>query len=147
MDVTARLLAMEEVRQVKARYFRFVDKKMWPELRALFTTDATVHFVHRTPEPEPIHVALERIERVLTHTISVHHGHVPEIEIIDADNATAIWPMEDRLYFSPDHPTPFGYRKLLGFGHYFERYVRIDGAWRIASMRLERITEETELAE
>jgi len=32
-----RLVAIEEIKTLKARYFRFVDTKQWDDLRACFT--------------------------------------------------------------------------------------------------------------
>ena len=35
-----RLLAIEEIKQLKARYFRFLDTKDWAGLTTVFTPDA-----------------------------------------------------------------------------------------------------------
>ena len=139
MAPLAHLEALEAIRLLKARYFRYVDQKAWGPLAALFTPDATLHFVHRTPDPEPAAVAIARMAHVLQHAVSVHHGHMPEIEIIDETNATGVWAMEDRLWFSDAHPYPFGIRRLTGYGHYHERYERRDGVWLIATLRLDRL--------
>ena len=40
MDAAAQLLAMEEIKQLKARYFRFVDTKDWEALSTIFCEDA-----------------------------------------------------------------------------------------------------------
>ena len=67
-------------------------------------------------------------------TITTHHVHTPEIEV-KGDTATAIWAMQDRNIW------PCG-RKLLGFGHYHECYVRSGGQWLIAESALTRISME-----
>ena len=40
MDAVERLAAIEDIRRLKARYFRCVDEKDWAQLAALFAPDA-----------------------------------------------------------------------------------------------------------
>ena len=47
--------------------------------------------------------------------------------------------MEDRLWWSVDGRE----RRLHGWGHYHERYRRVDGQWLISYRRLERIRVDT----
>lgn len=144
-SVTAKLAAIEEIKALKARYFRFVDMKDWAALRDLFLSDATLHFVHRTDEPEPADIAISRIARVLvSDVVSVHNGGIPEIDVT-GDTATAIWPMSDLLIFPVDRPNLFGLARLHGFGHYLEDYERRNGVWRIAALRLDRLHVDTTL--
>lgn len=76
---------------------------------------------------------------------SVHHGHTPLIEYAgphpetDEPTATGIWAMEDRLWWQVDGRE----RWLHGWGHYHERYRRVDGHWLISYRRLERIRVDT----
>ena len=71
---------------------------------------------------------------------SVHHGHMPEIELTGADTASGIWALEDYNVWedgSQNH----------GWGHYLETYVKRDDRWQIATMalsylRIERSTEQ-----
>jgi hypothetical protein len=39
---------------------------------------------------------------------SVHHGHMPIIDITPESSATGIWAMEDRLYRTKAHPLEDG---------------------------------------
>jgi hypothetical protein len=71
------------------------------------------------------------LELWLSRAVTVHHGHMPEIELTGPDSARGIWSMFDRV----DHPEFL----LEGYGHYHERYVIEDGAWRIAELRLSRL--------
>lgn len=41
MDLMEKLWAIEEIKQLKARYFRFMDGKDWAGMRTIFTADAT----------------------------------------------------------------------------------------------------------
>lgn len=67
-------------------------------------------------------------------TITVHHGHMPDIEIIDEHNATGIWAMFDWV----DDPAK-GYA-MQGYGHYHEDYLKaVDSTWRIKKIHLTRL--------
>ncbi|CAN5286047.1 nuclear transport factor 2 family protein [soil metagenome] len=142
---SAALTHLEAIRQLKARYLRFVDTKAWSDLRALFTEDATLHFTQRDFGPEPADEAIERISRMLVPgVISVHRTTNPEITLIDDRRATGIWPMTDLLRFPADSDNSFGLLWLNGHGYYHEDYVRSDEGWRIAAMRLDRTLVESE---
>ena len=67
--------------------------------------------------------------------MTVHHGHMPEITVHSPSEATGVWAMEDLLRWPEE--APLG--SMHGFGHYHERYVRLDGAWHIAHLRLSRL--------
>lgn len=141
----AALTHLEAIRQLKARYLRFVDTKAWADLRALFTGDATLHFTQRDFGPEPASAAIERISQMLKPgVISVHRTTNPELTLIDDRRATGIWPMSDFLRFPADSDNSFGLLWLNGYGYYHEEYVRGDDGWRIATLRLERTLVESE---
>jgi hypothetical protein len=121
---------------VKARYCRCLDTKDWAGYAACFTEDMildTSGSGGARVEGRDAAVAYVR-SSISDETITTHHVHAPEIEI-DGDTATGIWAMQDRNIW------PNG-RKLLGFGHYHERYVRQGGEWRIAESTLTRINME-----
>ncbi|WP_166875234.1 nuclear transport factor 2 family protein [Salinibacterium sp. ZJ450] len=140
---------IEAIRRLKARYFRALDTKDWDEFGAVFTEDAAIGPIDNgfTDELLALRPAVERqpvaasgigafVERVATNIgplISTHHGHQPEIELTGDDEATGIWAMEDVLVWPAD-----GYR-LRGTGHYWETYRKVDGVWKIASMKLTRL--------
>jgi hypothetical protein len=58
---------------------------------------------------------------------------MPEIDITSPTTATGIWAMEDILQI------PGGENRVQGWGHYHETYERIDGRWRIKTLRLTRL--------
>jgi len=121
------LLDIEEIRLLKARYFRFVDEKRWAEWAELFTPDAV--FVARAngSEQKGRDAIVALAQSVLGPAVSVHHGHMPEITV-EGDQATGVWAMEDRVEF----PDGTGFH---GRGHYHEIYSRHQGRWRIAHLR------------
>ncbi len=127
---------LEEIRQLKARYFRCMDTKDWDGLAAVFTDDVEIDMTgegagvtHSVAEYMPF--LRDAIEEVTT----VHHGHMPEITFTSPDTATGIWSMEDQLWWPPGSPIAH----LHGFGHYHETYERTAGGWRIKTMRLSRL--------
>ena len=123
---------IEAIKQLKARYFRLMDTKQWDQFGELFTDDATLA---ASPDPkETFHGRADIVRRVsaaLREATTVHHGHMPEIELTGADTARGIWAMYDFV----DLPQLV----LHGWGHYHEEYAKQGGAWRIQSSRLTRL--------
>lgn len=145
MDPVSTLLAIEEIKRLKAKYFRFVDTKNWPEFRTLFTDDAVLEFQESMAEPASIDQFMDMLPSFLDGAVSVHHGYMPEVTIETADAASAIWAMDDCLIFPDRDDTPGGMAMLRGYGHYHETYVRRGGEWSIHTLRLTRIRLERTL--
>ena len=133
----ARLADLEDIKQLKARYFRLMDTKDWEAWADVFTEDCTLDNGPSDQAPVTGRAAIvEYVSSHIQHMITVHHGHMPEIELTGEDTATGIWAMFDQLR------TPDAW--MDGFGHYHEEYRRCeDGRWRIASTRLSRLWVES----
>lgn len=136
-----RLLAIEEIGRLKASYFRCLDTNDWACIETLFAPDGTaVYNVEGSGDPGtpdnpvtgPANIAAF-IQNGVEHLTTVHHGHMPEIEITSPTTATGIWAMMDILQI------PDGENTLVGWGHYHETYERIDGRWHIKTLRLTRL--------
>lgn len=140
MDPLARLTAIEEIKQLKARYFWGYDHKDWAYWRdEVWAPDARLEVPEMNMTVEPRDVMIEWVAKQGLGQISVHHGHMPIIEVTSQTTATGIWAMEDRLYHSREHLLNGDTSFVIGFGHYHERYVRLDLGWRILSTRLTRL--------
>jgi len=131
-----RLWDLEAIKQLKARYFRYVDTQNWGGLETeVFSEDAELKW---GPADEQVMVGRDAILAGLKFNLegatTVHHGHMPEIEFADDANARGIWSMFDRV----DHPEYL----LVGYGHYHEDYVKQDNGWRIQRLHLTRLHEE-----
>lgn len=128
---------VEAVKIVMARYFRYMDTKQWAELRDIFTDDMSM-FAPDDVADAAVLVGGDRvvrvIERVLGPAVSVHRGFLPEIELVGADDARAIWAMEDVVEY-PDAPE----RNFRGSGHYHATYRRTADGWKLASLTLRRL--------
>ena len=128
---------IEDIKRLKARYFRCMDQKDWDAWAQVFATDAVMEI----PEVDRVLNGREAIvgfvSKVLASARTVHQGHMPEIELTGADAATGIWAMFDYVELpASDSGERSGFQ---GYGHYTEEYVREDGAWRIARTRLTRL--------
>ena len=133
------LVEIEAIKRLKARYFRLMDTKQWEEFKLVFAPDAAID-VSDDAGPDRGHVRgrdriARSIEKAVGLAFTAHHGHMPEIELTGADAATGIWAMFDYVEFSPA-PNRTG---LKGYGHYHERYAKIDGRWHIEFMKLTRL--------
>jgi hypothetical protein len=136
-EALQRIIDIEEIKQLKARYFRLMDTKQWDDWGEVFAPDCLME----VPEAAVVNNGREEIVRFVSGALegarTCHHGHMPEIEITGPDTARGIWAMFDYVEWPASGS---GDRVgLQGFGHYIEDYVRADGQWRIGRTRLERL--------
>ena len=151
MDQLERLVAIEAIKNVKARYWYCMDVKDWAGLRDVFTDDAVFDMrgeraFARGASPDGLPPAREAgdpmvivgaeviasfIRTAVESWTTVHHGHAPIIDVADSDCGTAIWPLFDYI--------DDGRRAMQGYGHYHEEYRKVDGRWLISSVFLTRI--------
>lgn len=133
-----------EIERLKARYFRLMDTKDWDALASVFTPD--VH-IDMTGEGAGVTDTVEDYLPFLVANIgevtTVHHGHMPEIELTSATAAGGIWAMEDELWWPEGSPI----RYMHGYGHYHETYRKGPDGWRIASLTLTRLHRIFDLAD
>ena len=76
--------AIEQIKKLKARYFRCMDTKDWDGFQAVFAADATMDTTQEAPNIEVVTGAPEIrqfVEGSVGPVVTVHHGHMPEIEI------------------------------------------------------------------
>jgi hypothetical protein len=132
------LPAIESIKQLKARYCRYLDTKDWAAWRTIFADDFvsdtsqaggkviagaddfvafTRHALHRATQP------------------TAHQVHAPEIELTSATTARGVWALQDVVRFGPGVT-------LVGYGHYHETYENIAGKWLIQSYKLTRLRED-----
>jgi hypothetical protein len=140
MTDAERILAIEEIKQVKARYFRCMDTKDWVGFGAVFAPDATVDYTPPGGNSADWSTSgaakiVAFVRKVVEPAITVHHGHMPEVELTSDTTARATFAMEDRIWW------PEGSRRktLHGWGHYHETYEKIDGKWVIKTLKLTRL--------
>jgi uncharacterized protein (TIGR02246 family) len=127
---------IEAIRRLKARYFRYLDTKDWEQFGEVFAQDV---FADTTSSGGQRVTGRDQVVAFIRKSVSaratVHHGHMPEIELTSPTTATGVWAMEDRVCVLP------GVR-LQGYGHYLETYDKSDGHWRIKTMTLTRLWQD-----
>lgn len=152
-EALSRLLAIEEISKLKARYFRTIDAHEFEHFGELFSADATIDFSAPADadltEDGTLAGAAEGRETIvatlrdgLAGVTSFHQGQMAEIEITSARTASGIWSMEDRLWFPRD--AGWRYREAHGYGYYHETYELDGERWRIRSLVLTRVQIVTE---
>ena len=124
---------VEAIKQLKARYCRTMDTKDWAAMRRVFTDDVEMDTTDSgggvvNGADAFMSFLLDAIGDVIT----VHHCHLPEIQISSPTSASAVWAMEDMLRW-PDGT------ELHGYGHYHETYEKVVGDWRIRRSELTRL--------
>jgi hypothetical protein len=128
------LIAIEEIKQLKARYFRLMDQGRWEEFGELFSEDAVQSW---KPSPGEAPTGARGRAEVVAHIRaslagmrSTHHGHMPEIEITGTASATGVWALFD--YCTRGDEIIFD-----GAGYYRDTYVKQGGRWLIRSTELD----------
>jgi uncharacterized protein (TIGR02246 family) len=131
------LAGVEAIKQLKARYFRTMDRKDWDAFGEVFTLDAVMEVPEVDATKEGRAAIVEFVSSALADARTVHHGHMPEIEITGPGTARGIWAMADYVeWTAPEGSDRIG---LQGYGHYIEEYAHEDGQWRIRRTLLQRL--------
>jgi uncharacterized protein (TIGR02246 family) len=132
-----RLLDIEAIKGLKARYFRTLDHKDWDAFGRVFARDAVLEVPEAGMVEHGREAIVAAVSGALIGTQTVHHGHMPEIEITGPDTARGTWAMFDYVEWPRlESGERIG---LTGYGHYLEEYIREDGEWRIARTHLARL--------
>ncbi len=142
MNDIEKLLAIESIKQAKARYFHGLDSKDWEHYASAFAPDAQMDMREQARNPDYLFIGREAIVQFVSKSldgmITVHQGHTPEIEFTSDTLANVLWAMEDRLWKKdPSVQKPFN--QLHGWGHYRETYRKTDGEWLIQTTTLTRL--------
>ena len=134
------LASIEEIRQLKYRYFRTLDMKEWDEFGDCLAEDVVARYGTQAMD-KPLHfdnradVVEFMSDNLGTSIISIHIASHPEIAV-EGDTATGSWGFEDTVIV-PDFKV-----MIRGGGYYKDEYRRDpDGKWRISATKYERIYE------
>lgn len=123
------LQAIEQIKQLKARYFRAIDTCDIPLLQTLLTPDIALSF--HSPayqfELQGLDAALDLYRQSFTTTrLAMHNGHTPEIDV-QGNEATGVWYL-NYVFINLEDKT-----HMHGGALYQDRYVQQDGRWWIAA--------------
>jgi hypothetical protein len=136
------LETLEEIRQLKYRYLRCVDEKLWDELADVLTPDATIDYGTRVyGKPLTFAGRDELIDFFRANLgpgiVTVHAAGQPEITV-DGDTAAGTWRFSDTVIAADFRVV------IAGSAFYQDRYARCaDGKWRISHTGYTRTYEVT----
>ncbi|MDG4669118.1 nuclear transport factor 2 family protein [Mycobacterium sp. 236(2023)] len=132
------LIVYSQLEQAKAQYCRLMDTKAWSALGDLLTED--VAFDLAGDDPSSVAIVgrgdvLTAVRSAVAEAMTAHQVHSPEFEVVSADEVRAIWAVQERVVWENG-------TSLTAFGHYHDRWVRAEGSWRIAELRLTHLIME-----
>lgn len=123
---------VDAIKQLKASYFSNIDAKNWDGLRDLLAPDVVED---TTCSAGPILYGRDPFIAFLKLTLggaSTHHqGYDPHIHLTSATKAEGLWTLEDVLIFG-------GTVGVHGYGHYNDRYEKVNGKWVVKYSKLTR---------
>jgi hypothetical protein len=135
MERVDALWELEQIKRLKARYYRLQDQDRWDEWAELFTVDCGIAdpFDHDVLHRSGASIAARTAEVAAATSHRAHRGTMPDIEILDERTARGTWALVcGNLLPAPDGTEAFAFI----FGYYTDEYRKgDDGQWRIHTMR------------
>src|SRR5262245_7702027 len=122
-----RLEDIEALKQLKHRYCRFLDTKKWKELGELFAPDATVCYSSGKYEFKGVDAIMRFLSESLGEergSVTIHHGHHPEIELLSDTSARGTWALYNYMFNVTQN------RGIRIGAYYDDAYVKLAGAWK-----------------
>jgi hypothetical protein len=134
------LIEIEAIKQLKYRYVRAVDLKLWDELADCLTEDAVAAYAggKLSYQGRDAIVSFVRDSLGDTDILTTHRVHQPEIELTSPTTAKATWALDDVVIVRAAQLT------LRGAAFYSDELVKEGERWRISSTGYKRQYEETE---
>lgn len=137
-----RLVALEDIKLLRAKYCYFIDNHLWSRFPEIMTEDAvldmsdpTEKLNNRTLDPivgrDKIIGLMDAVFRDLRQLL--HIVTMPQIEFESPEFATGIWRQETFVNeLRPEAPGTG-----IAYGTVFDSYQKIDGRWWIKSVRVQ----------
>lgn len=155
MNDIERLIAIEDIKRAKARYFRGIDTGNPELVRTILAEACVLDFRGCWIDPETgrdyfptINIVMRGAASwcpegfsglgVVSNHRSVHQGFNCDVEFTSDTTADVVWAMHDRLFW----PAGEEYSLINGYGYYYETYVRENGNWKINTLRVSRLRTE-----
>lgn len=152
MTETDRLAAMEDIRQLRAKYWRGVDSHDAELVRSILAEDCVLDYNGCMTDPTTgvdhmpvMNLVLKGRDSWQTDNlegpkiVTVHQGHQYEIEITGENSASGIWYFTDRFFLPEGSP----FTRFTGYGRYHETYGKTTEGWKLKTTRIERIWVES----
>ena len=151
MNELNRLTPVEEIKQLKARYFRGVDQGDGELVRGILAAHCVLDYRGCCTDPKTGRDFIPAMNVVLRGRdqwrsdgmsrlgiVSVHQGHNFELEFTSDTTASGVWSMTDRLWFPPGGE----FSLMTGYGHYLETYLKEGERWKLQTTHVTRIRVE-----
>ncbi|HWV25953.1 MAG TPA: nuclear transport factor 2 family protein [Aeromicrobium sp.] len=134
------LEAIEQIKQVKYRYFKALDLKQWEEFGDCLAEDVLAAYgTHAMGEPLRFtgrDAVVSYLSQHLPETVTTLHVAAHPVIDVDGDRASASWCFQDTVIVTDAGLT------IQGGGYYADEYRReASGRWQITTTRYERVFE------
>ena len=129
-----RLEDIEAIRQLKARYLNACDQQDPEAVRACFAEGEVIidmSYFGRCENRDEFVDGIFVPRGCHDHVLDMHHCANPEIEIIDAENATGVWSLNYRNINTQDQTV------TMLSALYHDEYRKVDGQWKVSRSRTE----------
>jgi hypothetical protein len=132
------LVEIELIKQLKYKYLRCLDQKLWDDLDQVLTPDCVARYSGGKYSFDGRDAIKEFLVTSMGSTdfLSAHRCVHPEIELTSATTATGIWSLFDHVIIL-EHDV-----NVSGSAWYHDDYVKTDDGWRIANTGYKRMFEE-----
>jgi hypothetical protein len=137
-DSLTDLAEVESIKRVKALYCRLLDAGQRGEWLELFTPDAVIADPALAAEPLPPDRYLDALGRGAQETVTVHHCHMPEVNLQDEARADATWALHELV----EQRSGGRAAARLGYGYHNDSYRKANGDWRICGVEVTRLREQ-----
>ena len=126
-----RLEDVEAIKQLKYRYWRHLDLKEWDDLAALFLADAAVSYGSGKYQFRGVDAIMRFLRESLGRergSVTIHHGHHPEVALTSETTATGTWALYNYMFNE-------GQRRGIRIGAYYhDEYAKVGGEWKFKSI-------------
>lgn len=132
------LVEFELIKRLKYRYVRCLDLKLFDEIRSCFVEGATASYGGGAYTYDGLDAIVGFLASSMgsTKMLTSHKVHHPEIELTGPDTAAATWALDDVVVLADLGMT------VRGAAFYEDRYVKVEGDWRIEHTGYRRVYEE-----
>jgi hypothetical protein len=155
VNESERLAAIEDIKQLKAQYWRGVDNADGALVRGILAPDCVLDYMGCCTDPASGKDHMPQMNMVMRgrdmwqtenldggdgpRLVTVHQGHQSEIEMTGETTAKGVWSFTDRFFMPPGSP----FDRLTGYGYYHDTYEKIGGKWLLKTTRISRLWVET----
>jgi hypothetical protein len=148
MDPASRQVAIEAIRDLRAKYWRGVDSSDDALVRSILAEDCVLDYRDCCRDPLTGIDHMPQMSIVMRgraswqtgnlenpRVVTVHQGNQHEITMTGETTATGIWAFTDRFFIPPGG----AFTRLTGYGHYHETYESTGGTWLLKTTHITRL--------